>query len=162
MKGLHGYEIEGYFDKIPLVKNHFQGIFSIDKIPKTIKVKHFVIVNLSKASEVGTHWICMVRTDKTEFEIFNSLGFQNLEVILPHFKFRTKANFIFNKESYQLDSTSSCGLYCIYFAIERMLNLDLEFHMLLEDIFVADNAENEIKVNEFCHKLINSQSFLFD
>lgn len=156
-EGLHGFEFDSYFKKVGVVHSCFDNVYSLDEIPRGLKLRKFIIVNLSKKSEIGTHWIVIIRSHKEIYEIFNSLGFDNLDIILPYMQIRTKADIVFNPQQYQSSNSSTCGLFCIYFAINRVLNFDLSFHHLLEHLFDDNIANNEQKVIKFCKNL--KQSF---
>lgn len=154
---LHGYQFLEYFNAMPHVKSCFRGVYSIDEIP-SLKVRQFIVCNLSKKSEPGTHWFVIVRSEKKTYEIFNSLGFPNLNILSPHLKFRSKIEVQFNEEKFQMMATDTCGLFCIYFGVERCLNFDLNFTHLLEEIFTKNLEQNETNVSEFCNKLTMANS----
>lgn len=163
-QGLRGFEFKEYFEKIPIILASYQELCSLDTIPKLLRIRKFIIVNLSKQNEQGTHWFVIVRSHNKTYEIFNSLGFQNLETIQPYFKLRSKADILFNETSFQLENSTTCGLFCIYFVVHRILNFDMSFHDLLEDIFNSTKNENESKVLHFCNrlKIAIDDSTLFD
>lgn len=152
-EGLHGYDFVEYFKKIPIVNHYYKSVYSIDEIPNTLKVRQFIICNLSKKSEPGTHWIAIVRSDKKIYEVFNSLGYENLDTLLPYMRLKIKADVVFNEEAFQLSDSTTCGLFCIYFIVHRVLNYDMHFDHLLQDIFVLDKEINEKKVITFCDRL---------
>jgi len=155
-EGLHGYAFHNYFEKIPFLMPYFKGVFSLDDIPRSIKVREFLVVNLSKKHEAGTHWFCIVRSHFKLYEVFNSLGFHNLDIVMPNLRVGSGADFVFNHRAYQLPTTATCGYFVIYFLVHRILNYDLSFHHLLNDIFEITNSENENKVTSFCTKLYSA------
>lgn len=57
---------------------------------------------------------------------------------------------IYNECSFQDSNSDTCGKFVLYFAIERMHNLDLTFEEILEDLFEINNLKNEEKVKKFC------------
>lgn len=155
-EGIHGYAFRTFFEKIPIMLPYFKGVFSLDDIPRSIKVREFFVVNLSKKHEQGTHWFCIVRSHFQLYEVFNSLGFQNLDIVRPFLRAGSGADFVFNHKAYQLATTSTCGFYVVYFLIHRVLNYDISFHHLLSDIFQSSNTVNESKVIDFCERLKNA------
>jgi len=163
-EGLHGYDFIEYFKKIPIVKHYYRNVYSVDEIPNNLKIRQFLIVNLSKKSEPGTHWIAIVRSEKKIYEVFNSLGYNNLDSLLPYMRLRIKADVVFNEEAFQLTDSTTCGLFCIYFIVHRVLNYDMHFDHLLQDIFVLDKEKNENKVVTFCNRLNEAEddNNLFD
>lgn len=143
---------------------HWLGVRPLDKIPRKFPPKKFLIVNLSPSFHPGSHWIVLCRPHKDRMELFNSLGSQTIDDLKPHLNFTFKSKISFNNSPLQLDSSSSCGLYCIYFVIHRFLNLDQDFDEVLEDSFAPSLHENENKVSNFCQHLLNLShpSKLFD
>lgn len=83
--------------------------------------------------------------------MFDSLGVDSeKKIMVENFcKFSTK-EIIFNETAFQESESDTCGLFALYFAIERMHNLDLSFEEILHDLFKTDKSHNEKKVQEFC------------
>jgi hypothetical protein len=152
--GLFASQFKAYFSKVPVLAKHWKGVKAIDKIPRNLPVRHFLIVNLSPSSHPGTHWIVLFRSHSRSLELFNSLGFSTTNEIKPYLKFDFNTELSYNHTPVQTSTSSSCGLYCIYFAIHRLLDLDLPFEEFLEEIFSTNKMENESKVARFCHHLI--------
>lgn len=163
-QGLFSSDFKTYFDRLPMIAKHFNGVLALDEIPTTLPVRHFIVLNRSVRQHRGTHWLLILRSHTDSVEIFNSLGFKNLDEIRPYLKFNFKAHLSYNNTAVQLGTTSSCGLYCIYFAIFRLLNLDQPFDEFLDEIFCNDLRTNENKVAQFCQHLlsISDESNLYD
>ena len=57
------FEISEYYKKEP----RFNGVYSRDNLPKTIK-KGAYIINLDEYADVGTHWIALyVKTNEVSY-----------------------------------------------------------------------------------------------
>jgi hypothetical protein len=151
-------EFEQYFNKFPHLKKHFVGVFAIDTLPKTLKYRYFCISNTDLSSEPGQHWICFLRNSNYEIECFDSLGInsEKREKLLKFCSFKRMRQLKFNENIFQCKDSSTCGLFVIYFLIERMHNLDLTFNQVLEEIFENSDTQNELKVEEFCKKILNN------
>ena len=162
--GLTTYQFEAYFSKVPTLAKHWKGVKPIDKIPRNIPVRHFVIVNLRPSSHPGSHWIVLFRSHAKSLELFNSLGFSNTNDIRPYLKFNFTTELSYNHTPVQMPTTSSCGLYCIYFAIHRLLDIDQSFDEFLDEIFATDKIKNESTVAHFCNHLLNlsNEHYLLD
>jgi len=164
-EGLYASDFEAYFKKLEWLQPLFECVTSIDKLPKTLPLRHFVIVNLSPSGTEGSHWTLLVRSHKKCIEIFNSLGSDNVDNFMPHFKFRFAAEVEYNNTQVQKSTTSTCGLFCVYFIIHRALNFDQSLNELMTEIFSLDLEENENKVTKFCNHLLENsgdESLLFD
>jgi Ulp1 family protease len=97
------------------------------------------------------HWYCLYRDSPTTIECFDSLGIDTeKKLFLQNFYQRSRVKQIdFNTAPVQECNTSTCGLFCIYFIFNRLLNLDLPFDVLLNEIFNEKLDQNEIKVKKF-------------
>jgi hypothetical protein len=146
-------EFKLYFEKVPLLVNHFIGVFPIDKLPVKIKKKQFFVANLDPSYKEGSHWICFIRLNNTECEIFDSLGVK-INNILPYISFNQKFTFVYNSTPVQSLTSTLCGKFVITFLIERMLNQTMDFNDLLENIFVSDLSANDFNVTQFCNNLM--------
>lgn len=141
-------ELVAHMKKVPCVDKHFIGVFPLDMIPKNIPIRSCLIFNMDTSSETGSHWVSLVRPEKNVVEIMDSLG-TRFELIKPFLKFPKSTEYQYNTSAFQLSSSSTCGLFCIYFLIERCLNFDFEFNELLPDLFETDLEINEKKVKSF-------------
>lgn len=164
ISGLHGFEFKDYFNKLTPLRHCYLGVRSIDEIPYHLGNKRFLICNLSPAGHPGSHWVVIFRSHKENVEIFNSLGFENLDLIKPHLNFSFKTQLVYNDVAVQVATSSTCGFFCIYFAVHRVLNLDQTFDETFEEIFSFNKHENETTVMNFCNHLkeIDNESQLFD
>lgn len=141
-------DIELYFQNMPCLEKHFMGVFSIDNIPKKIKLRSFFVTNLSKSSEPGSHWISFIKSEPKTIEIFDSLG-TKIDDLRPYLKFSSNPNLIYNAAAFQTATSSTCGLFAIMFLIERSFNFDLKFNELLAEIFDENPEINETIVVNF-------------
>jgi len=151
---MEGSEFEEYFQKFPCLMKHFLGVYSINTMPSRMKVRTFFVTNLSKVNTPGTHWVAVIKPCKGHLEIFDSLSFRP-NLVLPFLKFNEKLCLESNETAVQSSSSTLCGKFVVTFCIERMMNLDLSFQMLLDDIFTINTEINEIKVTQFCDEVIN-------
>lgn len=135
-------QISGHFEKEPVFTKHFVGVYSLDNLPRTLPFRCFLVFNLSKSSEPGSHWLAAVRSSKTLVEIFDPLG-TKIEFLRPHLKFITNLRVEFNVNAFQMATTSTCGNYVIMFLTERVLNYDLTFQDVLSELFETDLNINE-------------------
>lgn len=151
---MQGSDLKSIICKIPCLRNHFLGIFSIDTLPKSIKSRTFLFSNTSVHTDVGEHWICICKADRG-VEIFDSLGLDSKkrDLYKQFCTFKKAAELKINETGFQLSTSSTCGLFAIYFAVQRFNNLELGFKTLLKEIFTSNNALNEEIVSNFCKDL---------
>ena len=76
---MQGFELEGKINQINSIKNRFRGVYSINTLPKNLRLYDFLFCNEDKAENEGTHWICFVKISKTCVECFDSLGINEIK-----------------------------------------------------------------------------------
>lgn len=160
---LRGFQFKTYFDTEPVVSHFYEGVYSLDEIPKELASRHFVVVNLSKKNEEGTHWIVICRSDESIYEIFNSLGFETLDPLVPeYFSVPPDTDVIYNGHAFQMENSSTCGYFSVFFAVHRVFNYDMSFHSFLQFFFDESQSVNEERVIKFCQGLTNGTPHMFD
>jgi hypothetical protein len=152
---MQGHEIIQYFTKLRHLNKHFLGIFSINTIPKRIKINSFFICNTDTSNGVGKHWLCFAKLSSNCIECFDSLGIneEKKQLLIDYCDFKNISKILFNETQFQDKSSNTCGFFAIYFAIQRFHNLDLDFHDLLEEIFDIKTEKNELIVKQFLEDL---------
>jgi hypothetical protein len=151
---MQGADFYKYLDKFPTFKKHFKGIYSIDTLPKTLNYRNFLIANTDLQKGFGIHWIGFCRSSKNNIELFDSLSLtsEKQELIVKYCKF--KQEILFNETEFQLKDTTTCGLFVIYYCIEIIFNLDLNYDTFLELCFDENCQENEKTVKKFCADIL--------
>ncbi len=83
-------------------------------------------------------------------EVFDSLG-TNVTYLKNNVSYKTL--FEFNTTPVQTNNSSLCAHFCIYFIVNRLMNLDMEMKDVTNEIFVADCEKNEQVVSTFVKDL---------
>ena len=104
---LANFEIQKYYENKP----RFNGVFSRDNFPKTIKNGAYVI-NLDACADVGTHWVALY-CRKNEIVYFNSFGVEHVPEEVE--KFIRHKNIKTNIFRIQAKNSIMCGYFCIGF-----------------------------------------------
>ena len=108
---LTNFEIQEYYQNEP----RFNGVFSRDNLPNTIKNGAYVI-NLDEYCDIGTHWVAL-------YVNFDSFGVEHIPKEIMKFigngqsssaKARNK-NIITNIYRIQAYDSIICGYFCIGF-----------------------------------------------
>lgn len=148
---MNGKELSDLVFQCEALINFFMGVCSIDTMPKCLKKRHFFICNLDINSSIGSHWICILRNDKNQLELFDSLGVTEikLEWFLKHCNIKKPNELLYNTSQIQSLYSNSCGKFVLYFIIKRLFNLDCSFENLLNHIFESTEDNNEIIVSQF-------------
>ena len=150
-------EFSKYFQNYPLLNRQFAGVFAIDTLPKSLKLRKFCICNTDVSSGIGKHWFVLLRSSKTTLECFDSLGItaEKTLVLKKYCELKGISEIVYNETQFQDNLSNTCGLFVIYFIFERMHNLDMTFPDLLEEIFDGENLTiNEENTRTFCDNLL--------
>ena len=110
---LTNFEIQKYYQNEP----RFNGVFSRDNLPNSIKNGAYVI-NLDEYHDIGTHWVALYVNNKTII-YFDSFRVEHIprEII----KFIARKKIITNIYRIQAYDSIICGYFCIGF-INFMVN----------------------------------------
>ena len=109
---LTNIEIQKYYQSEP----RFNGVYSRNNLPKTIKDGTYVI-NLDEYADAGTHWIVLF-CRRSEIIYLDSFGVEHVPEEIKEF-IRNK-NIKANIFRVQSNNTIACGYFCIGF-IDFML-----------------------------------------
>ena len=124
---LTNFEIQEYYQNEP----RFNGVFSRDNLPNTIKNGAYVI-NLDEYHDIGTHWVALYVNNKI-VTYFDSFGVEHIPkfVVRTSFGLRSKElgsavgshrkKIITNIYRIQAYDSIMCGYFCIGF-INFMFN----------------------------------------
>ena len=109
---LTNFEMQKYYQNEP----RFNGAFSRNNLPKTIKYGTYVI-NLDEYADIGTHWIALF-CNRNEIVYFDSFGVEHVPEEIKEFigNKNIKANIF----RVQANDSVMCGYFCIRF-IDFML-----------------------------------------
>ena len=101
--------------KIP----NFRGVFMRDELPKKIKSEECGIMNFNTHEQMGSHWVCYVKTSHGTCIYFDSYG-QITPLELQKY-LKTKQEFVNNTpvierntDIVQKPNTSVCGHLCLF------------------------------------------------
>ena len=112
---LTNFEIQEYYQNEP----RFNGVFSRDNLPNTIKNGAYVI-NLDEYHDIGTHWVALYVNNKTII-YFDSFGVEDIPKEIIKFTDSHCKNIITNIYRIQAHDSIMCGYFCVGF-INFMFN----------------------------------------
>lgn len=131
---------------------YFKGVYSCDDIPSTqLLDKQSIIVNLSKTTEIGTHFIAFIKLKNTLY-IFDSLKLDMYnEYISEYIKtYRCKKKHsLFRIQSYD---SEFCGFYCMAFVMFCTFNYFRQFYTLFVKRKTQLNENRCISIIIYCIK----------
>jgi len=144
-------EFSEKLEKFPNLKKFYDGTFSSDTIPKSLKKDHFIICNTDVSTGPGQHWYCVLKSEKNTLECFDSLGIDHIKKNFLKLNFQLKGitEIEFNVTAVQPDDSISCGHFVLFFLIQRSHNKDLDFTDFLNEIFTTSKNDNEKLVEQF-------------
>ena len=152
---MNGDDLKRFIEPINSAKKYFKGIYSINTLPQKLSIPSFLICNFDVESNPGSHWFCLFKTSKNILECFDSLGLndEKQHLIKKYCKIRYVISLNYNETPVQNSSTSTCGKFVLYFAIQRLHNLDLSFSEILNEIFEENANNNEARVATFLQEI---------
>ena len=158
---MKGAEIRQLIERDPFVLFHFDGVFARDSLINIHRQQHFVIANVQKQSESGSHWIWIGRSNDT-LEYCDPLGSrgnaENLQLVLDNKSIlKDISDLVISQDQYQPLDSVDCGLFCVYVAYHRLYRLHQPFSHVLSRIFTSDPISNEARVGEFVRQLEQQQ-----
>lgn len=86
---------------------------------KKINLPCALIINLSKANHIGTHWISLYINKFGHGEVLDSFGFPVRNCYIENFIRKNCTRISYNKKQLQHLSSNYCGLYAIIFTIYK-------------------------------------------
>lgn len=129
----------------PFKKKTFKGVFASDDLPFNVKLPACFVINLSRKTESGSHWVALFINIYGHAYYFDSFGIppRNKEII---FFIRSHAKkFDFNKKQIQHISSSKCGKFCCAFIVATLLNKKIKNFM---NTFSSNLYVNEIVIEK--------------
>lgn len=130
------------------------GVCARDELPavfKEIRKRYLfplcLVVNTDDAAGQGIHWVAMYFSSATHCDFFDSYG-QSAK----YYNFEIPVRKIVVANSHQLQSNSStvCGLYCLYYLAYRCRNVNNMFHCFSP----ASPTSNDRKIKSVVAKLM--------
>ena len=101
---LTNFEMQKYYQN----ERRFNGVFSRDNLPNSIKNGAYVI-NLDEYHDIGTHWVALYVNNKTMI-YFDSFGVEHIPREIMKFIARKKITNIYRIQAYD---SIMCGFFCI-------------------------------------------------
>jgi hypothetical protein len=83
--------------------NNFDCVCSIDNIPKTLKLNHFIICNIDKKDNPGLHWFIFLRHSRSTIVCFDSLSVDDSkkQLLTENCKFRGVKKFFLMRQNFK-------------------------------------------------------------
>ena len=127
----------------------FGGVFASDTFLSCKRVRRKIyIVNTDTSDGPGKHWVAIFITSRGRIEYFDPLGHRPPPVMAVFFR-RGGRTYAYNSECVQSDISSSCGQFCIFYAILRSMNQPMNVIMK----YFKDISFNEKLVVTFVSNL---------
>ena len=109
----------------------YQGAVPVDRLPKTLKPRQSVIVNLQTSAEGGSHWVCAKHLRGLSL-YFDPFGGQPDDRVLGLLH-RSGGKAYINNAQYQNKDSDRCGAYCVY-VLQRIQEPKDIYRVLYEDL----------------------------
>ena len=141
----------GYLEEVgkKLLGEKFLGSFPSDMQPKIRnRSKFYIIFNLSRVDEMGTHFIAIF-ANKNNLFYFDPLGNKCYKKDILTFITKYSKNRKVRKKFPKIQSNNSifCGFYCLAFLLSMKLDLPLKSFFKLFNINSKLTSNDEIVIN---------------
>lgn len=123
-------------------------VCAIDELPYQIKrkSKYAFVINLSKSSEPGSHWVSLYVDKDGVAYYLDSYGFKPKSFQILHFLKRNCIRIHYNMMQLQQLNSKVCGMYAASFVIHMIKGHSLDSfiskfskNLLINDLFIAKN-----------------------
>ena len=148
--GLTNIEISRYLYARTL---DFRGVFSADNIDQSLATEkdgYSIICNLSKVSEKGTHFVCIIGRP-TYMIYIDSLGLPCRSESIAAFLKSTARSLFYNTRTIQDPLSPFCGFYCILFTLLFDSGMPNKIGSV---VFTSDYANNDRKCIDYISQLV--------
>lgn len=130
------------------MKKQFGGVFASDTLPKYMQNFSKFIVNLDGKHLSGSHWcVILFKQDKAIF--IDSYGRPPTVKTILQFIKRNSTELFYNPICYQAATTTTCGIFCLYFLHSFSRNKPFV------ELKPLDKSYNE----KFIHKFVKTLKF---
>ena len=138
-------EIERFVKQDGTCRGIFQGVFSVDILPKKPRL---LVCNTDPSSQPGTHWIAIFVDSNRRGEYFDSFGRKPSEIFEEYMNDNC-FEWIYNTRKLQSITSSFCGYYCCFYCMFRCKGFDLS---RIVNIFTRDTNLNDSIVRGFVER----------
>jgi hypothetical protein len=135
-------EIDRFVREDEMCRGIFQGVFSVDTLPKKPRL---LVCNTDPSYKPGTHWIAIFVDSNERGEYFDSFGRKPSGVFEEYMNDNCIA-WIYNTRQLQSVASSYCGYYCCLFCMFRCRGFSLT---RIVNIFTRDTGLNDSIVHGF-------------
>jgi hypothetical protein len=140
--------------------DHFQGVFSSDSIPNTLKdmTNFSIICNLSRKDEKGTHFISIIKRGENILYLDPLAIYINLNDDIPKFIASCNCTDII-KLDHPIQSNSSwyCGYFTLFFLL--FFNKNIDCRSKLEQFVKENLTKNDcISLNNLMIMYVHSSN----
>lgn len=148
MSGLTNQQLESIAKKY--LGKSFLGVFPCDAVPnfKRKKEKMYMIFNLSKHDEPGSHYIAVVIFKKRAY-YFDSYGKKLTNYYIKNFLKSLGLQIFYHTEKIQPQNSIFCGFYCLSYLIFFKNHFVTTFKPFFELFFQPSDKRNDHIVTQY-------------
>ena len=129
-EGLNGNQLLYVINHDCRTNSRFEGVFSIDNLPKYLPTNSCLLFNSDPTSKPGTHWLALFMNDNKQLEFFDSYGLNTTFYKLSKKNLPKHYSLKCNKTQLQDLYSTKCGYFCLYYIYYKVRQYKME------DIFI--------------------------
>ena len=141
-------------------KHHVGNVCAVDQLSSSPlqNLPRIFIVNTDTHDLAGKHWVSMYVPCVGPIEFFDSLGKHPrfYSPLFEKFIYSHSNEFIYNRTSLQSNFSTTCGHFCLFYAIHRCRGMSmhaiiskLSNHKILNDKIVLDFVKDHFGTLDF-------------
>ena len=133
----------------------FRGVLPRNKLPQFENRRPSVyVINTDHSTGPGQHWVCVFLEPNGKAEYFDSFGLPPTHAAIHGFIVRNSvASYRFNQKLLQSLTSSTCGLYVLYYVFMKSRGASL---WRIQQVFDVNNLwANDRRVRSLVQRFIN-------
>jgi len=139
---LSGEDIHAKLKNVPC----YQGTFAKNKLPEVKSLPAAFVINTDDDDQPGTHWIGIFIDRDRNGMYFDSFGLAPLYKEFINFLNKSTHGWCYNAVTLQHFSSSTCGLYCIFFIKALCKGIDIS---IFQRCFLCNPRLNDVIIQNY-------------
>ncbi len=143
---MNGAELYSILAQDSACQSAFAGVYAADQLPLLVHIRpRLYVANTDISSKLGSHWVAFYfPEDDGPGEFFDSVGHRPdyYHSFFQSFLINNGTNYLSLTERIQGHGSNTCGLYCVFYALQRCRGHSLR--TIVESFAGRNKTQNDI------------------